>query len=1193
MPRDGPQQGARHADSNGPECGDIIDLTCEDDSDESTHAGLPLQTALAATPTTDTSAVARVLPRPTQHRRTVDPEPSAAPVTTPPTASAQPPSANLSVAPSRRDAALPAGERSSGQGTDTPDQRRADKVRPSNLERLKAASLMRSPNAVVGPSVMSSEPHSVPSGAQSLPQPPQQQQQPAMTLEPPALVTPETSVRQTKQLVTAPLSATPSTPASADTLFRGDSVRTTSARYGSSSKIERLRTISARISGQLCHPASPTSRADGVSRIENGPRGSAPNAGTIESGSPPQPISDEPTAMGRYAQPADIVPPLQPTLLAPHSGPSGAVGASANGAPSQQPSDEVTRQSDADGAESTTDAGTPPSPCNADIVPHPESPYEEIPVVLQDDAVISVQHAYSPSMEAPPEPAAGGAPAAAQAAYWPDPSAAPDTGHGRCDNARKKHGQKRKRRADGEAYFLQRALDSIERKARHRRPNPPIVSQNADISRCIPNTEPAPAVQTDARNWRHQPQERGRERVLPTVLLEPRSNCVPVGMHKWLLECRERLYIAVLSSSVDSADADILDADAFISTPQVFLDQLAHSITCAAVQAVKSASGNQSSASETIALKQVKKYRGNYHCEFVTVASESQPPLSLPLKCDDVLEISKHDRMLHAARSPLCSVIGRAILLSPWRVRISPLHTRTPLDNGMEFHARYLCNVAEYNQKLTGLQHLSSFTLESTVCSSAASERALSSDLADAVRQASAQCNGAQRAFLNDASRCTAGCVLLDGLPGTGKSTALMRLAAVLMHINTASHSDCCVAVCAPSDANLDHLVGQLRKVSLRPACDLHIVQLRNIGHRTPYGQDDVTLPALVDRYRAIERTGTGVNAATLWSRRATEALLPSDAESSRGSGIDGDKIESLILSWAQIIFVHPKRISNVEGLKTRNFSCIIFDDTDLCPDYESAQVLRLGTPCLILAGCGDLPPPTMLEPGSVPTPSPQSLFSLLLKDRRSDPSVRAGGIAPVHRLDQRYRDIDFFLRCIGRSPSSAVHESMHAMPTRSDSAQYSVKCSVQFVHVPTPTDDAYTPMNPLDSLQEIHAALGLIGQQRQRLRHGMAAVAAELCVTCLSPNASQVEMARHAMSAHPNVRFHTIGQFQGSADDIIVIWGISGRVGDRTPEQRWSDYRDMVIALTRAQRALYVVGDARVLERAEIWASCVHHGRP
>jgi superfamily I DNA and/or RNA helicase len=79
-----------------------------------------------------------------------------------------------------------------------------------------------------------------------------------------------------------------------------------------------------------------------------------------------------------------------------------------------------------------------------------------------------------------------------------------------------------------------------------------------------------------------------------------------------------------------------------------------------------------------------------------------------------------------------------------------------------------------------------------------------------------------------------------------------------------------------------------------------------------------------------------------------------------------------------------------------------------------------------------------------------------------------------------------------------------------------------------------------------------------------------------ISPYRAQVEYLQEAVGANPLIRVDTIDSFQGQEADVVYISLV--RSNERQELGFLKDYRRLNVALTRARRGLFIVGDSATL---------------
>ncbi|QDE70843.1 AAA domain-containing protein [Myxococcus xanthus] len=419
---------------------------------------------------------------------------------------------------------------------------------------------------------------------------------------------------------------------------------------------------------------------------------------------------------------------------------------------------------------------------------------------------------------------------------------------------------------------------------------------------------------------------------------------------------------------------------------------------------------------------------------------------------------------------------------------------------------------------------------------------------------------------------------LVHGPPGTGKSTVLAEVAAQAV-------ADGKRLLCtAASNAAVDHLLDLCLDKGLRAI---------RVGHpaRVAARLQEHTLDIVVESHpdRAVSRdlfdeafSLLGYARRQRNQGRSRERFANARASTSEAKGMLDEaralerKAVKSVLANADVICV---TLSSLDSgvLSGQQFDLALLDEATQATE-PLALLGFLRAPRVILAGDPQQLPPTVLSQEAAKAGLGVSLFERLLKDHGE-------GVKRMLREQYRMnaRIMDF--------PSREMYGGeLRAHPSIADRTMDAVLTPGADVDAP--------PVLYLDTAgkgfdEEVEPTTrslfnpGEAGLVEARVRALLAAGLAPRELAVITPYSAQAHQLRERIEAlSPEVEVDTVDAFQGREKDAIIVSltrsNSEGQLGFLT------DLRRMNVALTRARRHLFVVGDSATLSGHPFYARFV-----
>lgn len=398
------------------------------------------------------------------------------------------------------------------------------------------------------------------------------------------------------------------------------------------------------------------------------------------------------------------------------------------------------------------------------------------------------------------------------------------------------------------------------------------------------------------------------------------------------------------------------------------------------------------------------------------------------------------------------------------------------------------------------------------------------------------------------------------GPPGTGKTTTLVEL------IRQLSEQGKKVLVSAPSNTAVDTIGVRLAEQK---------IDFLRVGNNVKVREE--LLPYTIEG--KIEESP--VKQTIRKMRIQSEQLRKMAHQYKRNFGRDEREQRKLLLNEVKSIRKEIKALqrhfeeSNYEkttiilgtpiGLYDCNFAeesydVLIIDEAGQCLEPLAWTVIPLAKK-LILAGDPFQLPPTVISEEAKRMGLNISLLETLIADN-----------FPVHLLDTQYRmesviaefSNRYFYEGKLRSDKPVLPDSNHAFFYDTAGADYAEQ------------EDEHSAS--LYNLEELHFIQRLV--DAEGIDPGSAVF--------ITPYNGQLQQAKDFFKDVPFRRFSTIDSFQGQEADVIILSLVRSN-----PDQQigfLNDYRRINVAMTRARRQLYIIGDSATIGADDFYSKMLDY---
>ncbi len=408
---------------------------------------------------------------------------------------------------------------------------------------------------------------------------------------------------------------------------------------------------------------------------------------------------------------------------------------------------------------------------------------------------------------------------------------------------------------------------------------------------------------------------------------------------------------------------------------------------------------------------------------------------------------------------------------------------------------------------------------------------------------------------------------LVHGPPGTGKTEVLAAIAqGELARGGT-------VLACAASNAAVDNLVARLVARGLDPT------RLGNPARVHP----DLVAHTLEAKSRAHEKAGIAVDL----QREARELFRRADRASRQGRAsdrfaearqarIEGRRLfaearrlateaESEVLSRARVVCA---TLTGLERISSSRFSLAVIDEATQATLPATVLALLLADRA-VLAGDPRQLPPTVLSVEAAREGLSRTLYERLLDAHGGAPSTMLEVQHRMHQAIMRFPSETLYGGRLVAHPSVAAHAFEGVAPLLFlDSAGKGWT-----EEVPEGSESRRNPGEAERVVCEVRALVGRGVPARE--------------IGVIAPYAAQVQLLR-SLLPDDELEIDTVDAFQGREKEaILVSLTRSNEAGDLG---FCADVRRMNVALTRARKRLFLVGDSATVGGHPFYEAYVRH---
>ncbi|MFO0801219.1 MAG: AAA domain-containing protein [Gemmataceae bacterium] len=418
---------------------------------------------------------------------------------------------------------------------------------------------------------------------------------------------------------------------------------------------------------------------------------------------------------------------------------------------------------------------------------------------------------------------------------------------------------------------------------------------------------------------------------------------------------------------------------------------------------------------------------------------------------------------------------------------------------------------------------------------------------------------------------------VIHGPPGTGKTTTVAELIRCLV-----ARGDKVLA-CAASNHAVDNLLEKLLRVGLQPV---------RLGHpaRVVPELRARALDLLAEKHpdarqaRKVAREAFALfRSADKWSRAKPEpgakAAMRREAREllAEVRRLEAQAVER-VLDDSRVVCA---TLTGLDGqtLGRRTFDTAVLDEA--CQSTEPASwlpLLRAGR--VILAGDHCQLPPTVLSPEAADAGLSVSLMERVVAQFGGQVARRLVVQYRMHESIQAFSSAEFYDGELVAHESVVAH-SLADMP--GVAAGPTTETPVRFIDTAGAGYDEEQEEETESRLNRQEAALAA---RQVRLLLAAGVTADEVAV--ITPYRGQVRLLRELLKDHPTLEVDSVDGFQGREKEAVVISLVrsnpAGEIGFL------ADTRRTNVALTRARRALVVIGDSATLAADPFYARMIAH---
>ena len=417
---------------------------------------------------------------------------------------------------------------------------------------------------------------------------------------------------------------------------------------------------------------------------------------------------------------------------------------------------------------------------------------------------------------------------------------------------------------------------------------------------------------------------------------------------------------------------------------------------------------------------------------------------------------------------------------------------------------------------------------------------------------------------------------IIHGPPGTGKTTAVVEL------IRQIVRRDQTVLACAPSNLAVDNLLERL------VAAGENAIRLGHPARVLPELREH-TLDFLVENHPEMRQVNKLTREAYTLQRQAsryTRARPEPGArqamrQEARAMLAEARRTEQQIVG--RLLDAAPILCATTTGvdenlLGRRVFDWCVMDEASQGTEpgawvpLQFAQRLALaGDPCQL--------PPTVISPQAAAEGFSVSLMERLMALRGTAIARRLGIQYRMNQAIMAFSSQEFYGGSLEAAPA-VRHHLLHDLPDVQSNEL--TETPVQFVDTAGASYDESVERDGESRLNVLEAEV--VCRKVQAL---LAAGVAPGAIAVITPYAAQARWLRERLKM-PEVEVDTVDGFQGREKEAVVVSLVrSNREGEIG---FLGDVRRMNVALTRARRKLFVVGDSATITAHPVYQRLVNY---